>query len=105
MRQGSLSYQRRALLASELLSPATLLATYHQGDQNTQRPYLVENKFLKLSLSLHAGIIINAPSTYAEDNLSKMAEPFGIVSGTVGIASAFTACVDCFEYIQLGRHF
>jgi hypothetical protein len=34
-----------------------------------------------------------------------MAEPFGIVAGTVGIAAAFTACVDCFEYIQVGRHF
>ena len=34
-----------------------------------------------------------------------MAEPFGIVAGAIGIASAFTACVDCFEYVQLGRHF
>jgi uncharacterized small protein (DUF1192 family) len=34
-----------------------------------------------------------------------MAEPFGIVSGAIGIASAFTACVDCFEYVQFGRHF
>ena len=34
-----------------------------------------------------------------------MAEPFGIVSGAVGTATAFTACVDCFGYIQLGRHF
>ncbi|KAG9230094.1 small s protein [Amylocarpus encephaloides] len=25
--------------------------------------------------------------------------------GAIGIASAFTACVDCFEYIQFGRHF
>ena len=34
-----------------------------------------------------------------------MADPFGIASGAVGIATAFTACIDCFEYIQLGRHF
>lgn len=34
-----------------------------------------------------------------------MAEPFGIVAGAVGISAAFTACVDCFGYIQLGRHF
>ena len=34
-----------------------------------------------------------------------MAEPFGIVAGAVGIAVAFSACVECFEYIQLGRHF
>lgn len=34
-----------------------------------------------------------------------MAEPFGIVSGAVGIASVFTTCVDCFNYVQLGRHF
>ncbi|KIJ42901.1 hypothetical protein M422DRAFT_229180 [Sphaerobolus stellatus SS14] len=34
-----------------------------------------------------------------------MAEAFGIVSGAIGIATAFTACVDCFGYIQLGRHF
>jgi Prion-inhibition and propagation len=34
-----------------------------------------------------------------------MAEPFGIAAGAVGTAAAFTACVDCFRYIQLGRHF
>jgi hypothetical protein len=34
-----------------------------------------------------------------------MAEPFGIVAGVIGIASAFAACVDCFEYVQFGRHF
>ena len=34
-----------------------------------------------------------------------MAEPFGIVAGAIGIVSAFTACVDCFEYVQSGRHF
>jgi hypothetical protein len=34
-----------------------------------------------------------------------MAEPFGIAAGAVGIATAFTACVDCFEYVQFGRHF
>ena len=34
-----------------------------------------------------------------------MAEPFGIAAGAVGIAAAFTACVDCFEYVQFGRHF
>lgn len=34
-----------------------------------------------------------------------MAEPFGIVAGAVGIAVAFSACVECFEHIQLGRHF
>jgi hypothetical protein len=34
-----------------------------------------------------------------------IAEPFGIAAGAVGIAAAFTACVDCFEYVQFGRHF
>jgi hypothetical protein len=34
-----------------------------------------------------------------------MAEPFGIAAGAVGIAAAFTACVDCFGYVQLGRRF
>jgi len=34
-----------------------------------------------------------------------MVEPFGIISGAIGIASAFTACVDCFEYVQFSRHF
>lgn len=34
-----------------------------------------------------------------------MTEPFGILSGAVGIAAAFTTCVDCFKYVQLGRHF
>jgi hypothetical protein len=35
----------------------------------------------------------------------KMAEPFGITAGAIGIATAFTACINCFEYIQFGRHF
>lgn len=34
-----------------------------------------------------------------------MAEPFGIIAGAIGITSAFTACVDCFEYVQFSRHF
>lgn len=34
-----------------------------------------------------------------------MAEAFGIVAGAVSIAATFTACVDCFEYIQFGRRF
>ena len=34
-----------------------------------------------------------------------MAEPFGIVAGAIGLATTFTACIDCFEYIQFGRHF
>ena len=32
-----------------------------------------------------------------------MAEPFSITAGAVGIAAAFSACVDCFGYVQLGR--
>ncbi|KAK1756508.1 prion-inhibition and propagation-domain-containing protein [Echria macrotheca] len=34
-----------------------------------------------------------------------MAEVFGIVSGAIGIASAFSACVEVFGYVQEGRHF
>ncbi|KAK7398066.1 hypothetical protein QQX98_012574 [Neonectria punicea] len=34
-----------------------------------------------------------------------MSEPFSVAVGAIGIASAFTACVDCFGYVQLGRHF
>jgi hypothetical protein len=34
-----------------------------------------------------------------------MAEPFGIAAGAIGIATAFTACIDCFEYIQFGHNF
>jgi hypothetical protein len=34
-----------------------------------------------------------------------MAEPFGIVAGAIGIAAAFTACIDGFGYVQLRRHF
>ena len=34
-----------------------------------------------------------------------MAEPFGIAAGAVGVAAAFTACIDCFGFVQLGRHF
>ncbi|KAI0883533.1 uncharacterized protein GGS22DRAFT_167265 [Annulohypoxylon maeteangense] len=34
-----------------------------------------------------------------------MAEPFGIVSGAVGIASALSACMDGIKAIQIGRRF
>lgn len=34
-----------------------------------------------------------------------MAEPFGIATGIISIATIFTACVECFEYVQFGRHF
>lgn len=34
-----------------------------------------------------------------------MVEPFGIVAGAVGVAAVFNTCLDCFEYIPLGRHF
>lgn len=34
-----------------------------------------------------------------------MGEPFGIVAGALGVAGLFNNCVDCFEYIQLGRRF
>ena len=34
-----------------------------------------------------------------------MSEPFGIVAGAISVSAAFTACVDCFEYIQFGRQF
>jgi hypothetical protein len=46
--------------------------------------------------------LLVALTEFTEDN---MAEPFGIVAGAVGIAAAFTACVDCFNYVQLGRRF
>ncbi|KAL8377078.1 hypothetical protein RB595_007968 [Gaeumannomyces hyphopodioides] len=34
-----------------------------------------------------------------------MAEIFGTVSGALNVAALFNNCVDCFEYVQLGRHF
>lgn len=34
-----------------------------------------------------------------------MAEPFGIVAGAVGIAGIFSTCLECFDYIQIGRRF
>ncbi len=34
-----------------------------------------------------------------------MAEPFGIAVGLASLAGVFTSCVDCSDYIQLGRHF
>ncbi|KAM5352993.1 hypothetical protein ACJ41O_005715 [Fusarium nematophilum] len=34
-----------------------------------------------------------------------MAEVFGTVTGTLSVAALFNNCVDCFEYIQLSRHF
>ena len=42
---------------------------------------------------------IPAPSKKA------MAEVFGIVAGAASLAGLFTPCVECFEYIHLGRHF
>ncbi|KAL6714665.1 hypothetical protein ACLMJK_008090 [Lecanora helva] len=32
-------------------------------------------------------------------------EPVGFAVGIAGLAGAFTACVECFEYVQLGRQF
>lgn len=32
-------------------------------------------------------------------------ESVGFAIGVAGLAGAFTACIDCFEYVQLGRHF
>ena len=54
--------------------------------------------FLKTLFSL-GDFLQYTRSTY------NMAEPFGIAAGAVGIAAAFTACVDSFGYVQLGRHF
>ncbi|POR31694.1 Uncharacterized protein TPAR_08091 [Tolypocladium paradoxum] len=34
-----------------------------------------------------------------------MAELFGTVAGALSVAALFNNCVDCFEYIQLSRHF
>ena len=34
-----------------------------------------------------------------------MAEVFGIVASALSVAALFNNCVDCFEYIQMGRHF
>jgi hypothetical protein len=34
-----------------------------------------------------------------------MAEIFGIVAGALNVAALFNNCLDCFEYIQLSRHF
>lgn len=40
-------------------------------------------------------------SSYSEN----MAEIFGTVAGALSVAALFADCVDCFEYVQLGRHF
>ena len=32
-------------------------------------------------------------------------EPIGLGVSIAGLAGIFTACVDCFEYVQLGRQF
>ncbi|KAJ4201636.1 hypothetical protein NW767_006723 [Fusarium falciforme] len=34
-----------------------------------------------------------------------MAEVFGIVTGAIGLAGLFQECIECFEYVQLGRNF
>lgn len=39
------------------------------------------------------------------ENSNIMAEAFGIAAGAVGVAAAFTACIDVFEYVNLSRRF
>ncbi|KAI0509365.1 small s protein [Xylaria bambusicola] len=34
-----------------------------------------------------------------------MSDPLSITAGAIGIAAAVTACIDCFNYVQSGRHF
>ncbi|KAK4233550.1 prion-inhibition and propagation-domain-containing protein [Achaetomium macrosporum] len=34
-----------------------------------------------------------------------MAEVFGVVAGALNVAALFNNCVDCFEFVQLGRRF
>lgn len=34
-----------------------------------------------------------------------MAEIFGVVAGALSVAALFNNCVDCFEFVQLGRRF
>lgn len=34
-----------------------------------------------------------------------MAEVFGVVASALSVAALFNNCVDCFEFVQLGRHF
>ncbi|EKJ74396.1 HETS [Fusarium pseudograminearum CS3096] len=34
-----------------------------------------------------------------------MAEVFGAVAGAISIAALFNNCIDCFDYIQIARHF
>jgi hypothetical protein len=58
-----------------------------------------------LSHSLVDSQLPRFPKLRSTRFLLKMAKPFGIIAGAVGIAAAFTACVDCFNYIQLGRRF
>src|SRR2546421_7448225 len=34
-----------------------------------------------------------------------MAEPIGLALGVAGLGGIFTSCVNCFEYVQIGRQF
>ncbi|KAI1131097.1 small s protein [Nemania abortiva] len=34
-----------------------------------------------------------------------MSDPFSITAGAISVATAFTACIECFDYVQRGRHF
>lgn len=34
-----------------------------------------------------------------------MAEVFGAVTGAIGVAALFNNCIDCFDYVQIARHF
>ncbi|GAW25229.1 putative small s protein [Rosellinia necatrix] len=34
-----------------------------------------------------------------------MSDPFSITAGAISVATAFSACIEGFKYVQLGRHF
>ncbi|KAM0228001.1 hypothetical protein ACHAP5_012057 [Fusarium lateritium] len=34
-----------------------------------------------------------------------MAEVFGAVTGAIGVTALFNNCIDCFDYVQIARHF
>lgn len=34
-----------------------------------------------------------------------MAKVFGVIAGALNVAALFNNCIDCFEFVQLGRRF
>lgn len=52
-----------------------------------------------------SNVQLTGPHRLKNFKLEDMAEIFGTAASALSVAALLSNCVDCFEYIQLGRHF